>query len=118
MYVEEESGGITERAWLKEYTDGLVVVRETATAMACMRLVKRNVVVHFWPFLNAKFISLRSGFTSLSMVLSDDLPFALLTPFWFLGKVFGFAEKIGTGIWGLSVSMQARKRRCMLRCCF
>ena len=74
MYVEEESGGITEKTWLKEYTDGLVVVRETATAMACMRLVKRNVVVHFWPSLNAKFISLRSGFTSLSMVLSDDLP--------------------------------------------
>ena len=110
MYVEEESGGITEKTWLKEYTDGLVVVRETATAMACMRLVKRNVVVHFWPSLNAKFISLRSGFTSLSMVLSDDLPFALLTPFWFLGKVFVFAEKIGIGIgiWGLSVSMQAR----------
>lgn len=108
MYVEEESGGITEKTWLKEYTDGLVVVRETATAMACMRLVKRNVVVHFWPPLNAKFISLRSGFTSLSMVLSDDLPFALLTPFWFLGKVFVFAEKIGIGIRGLSVSMQAR----------
>lgn len=106
MYDKEESGGITVKAWLKEYTDGFVVVRDTATAMVCMRFVKRNVVVHSWPFLKAKFTSLRSGFTSLSMVMMTCL--ALLTPFWFLGKVFGFAEEIGIGILGLSVSMKLR----------
>lgn len=67
VYDEEESGGIMEKGWVKENTEGSVVVRDTATAMVCIRFVNRNVVVHFWAFLKAKSTSLTSGCTSLSM---------------------------------------------------
>lgn len=69
MYDEEESGGIIAKGWVKEKTAGFVVVKDTATAMVCMRLVRRNVVAHFWPCLKVKSTSLTSGFTSLSMVI-------------------------------------------------
>lgn len=72
------------KGWVKEKTEGFVVVSDTATAMVCMRLVNRNVVVHFWPLLKAKSTSLTSGCTSLSIVHP------------FLGKAHSFLRKIGT----------------------
>jgi hypothetical protein len=67
VYDEEESDGITEKGWVKEKTEGFVVVKETVTAMVCMRLLNRNVAVHLWAFLKAKSTSLTFGITSLSM---------------------------------------------------
>lgn len=46
-----ERGGMMERGWEKERRDGLVVERETATDMVCMRLVNLKVVEHFWPLV-------------------------------------------------------------------
>jgi hypothetical protein len=47
VYVDEESGGITDNGLLIEKVDGFVVVRETATDMVCMRFVSLNEVMHF-----------------------------------------------------------------------
>lgn len=68
MYDEEESGGIMEKSLSKEKRDWSVVVKETATAMVCIKLVKRNVLVHFWPLLKAISTSFTSAFTNRSIV--------------------------------------------------
>lgn len=67
MYDEEESGGIMEKSLSKEKRDWSVVVKETATAMVCIKLVKRNVLVHFWPLLKAISTSFTSAFTNRSI---------------------------------------------------
>jgi hypothetical protein len=90
VYDKEESGGIMEKGWVKEKALGFVVVRDTATAMVCMRLVNRNVEEHFWAFLKTKSTSLTSGCTSLS-----------IAPF--LGKAPLFSAKESWN-WGLSAS--------------
>lgn len=68
MYDEEDSGGIVEKSLSKEKRDWSVVVKETATAMVCIKLVKRNVLVHFWPLLKAISTSSTSAFTNRSIV--------------------------------------------------
>lgn len=68
MYDEEESGGIMEKSLSKEKRDWSVVVKETATAMVCIKLVKRKVLVHFWPLLKAISTSFTSAFTNRSIV--------------------------------------------------
>lgn len=70
MNDEVERGGRIERGFVKERRNGLVVVRETATVMVCMRLVSLKVVEHFWFRLKVMFTSFTSGFTSLSMAFA------------------------------------------------
>lgn len=55
----------------KEKAEGLVVVRETATDMVCIRLVNRKVAVHRWPRLKVSSSSFTSTLTSLSMASSS-----------------------------------------------
>lgn len=69
MYVDEESGGITDKGLLIEKVVGFVVVKETATDMVCMRFVSLNEEQHFWFFWKGRFTSLNSVFTNLSMVV-------------------------------------------------
>lgn len=69
MYVDEESGGITDKGLLIEKVVGFVVVKETATDMVCMRFVSLNEEEHFWFFWKLRFTSLNSVFTNLSMVV-------------------------------------------------
>lgn len=64
---EVDRGGRMEKGVGKEREDGLVVERETATDMVCMRLVRRKVEVHFWFGVKVRVSSFTSGFTSLSM---------------------------------------------------
>jgi len=50
VYVDEESGWITDKGLLIEKVVGFVVVKETATDMVCMRFVSLNEEQHFWFF--------------------------------------------------------------------
>lgn len=78
MYDEEDSGGIMEKSLSKEKRDWSVVVKETATAMVCIKLVKRNVLVHFWPLLKAISTSFTSAFTNRSIVSVTPFVFSQL----------------------------------------
>lgn len=63
-----ERGGMREREGLKEKREGSDEVRETATGMVCIKLVRLNFWEHFWPLMNRISIVWISGLMSLSMV--------------------------------------------------
>lgn len=65
---------------MKVNRDGLVVERETATDMVCIRLVKRKVAAQRWLGMKITSSSLTSGFTSLSILGVREIDISSLEP--------------------------------------